>query len=285
MPEDTISAPGTVEIFLGTMLILVPHMDDGILACGGIVAKLPNKESIHVLYATDGMRSPAPIIPWRDSVSPELNKVRISEARAAMGYLGVLDENIHFLNLPDSQLKRHITELKSSLIKFIANVNPDVVLYPFRYDRHPDHIALNHALMQLVDEGFFQGRLLEYFVYYRWRLLPEGDVRAYIRPEFLFQVDIVEVSESKRRAFDYFKSQTTRYYDWQTRPNLTPELLDEVSHTPEYFFKNDQMARSGAAIFSRSASWIRIAHRLEPSLKKIKDQLVALWRGAFQNNE
>jgi hypothetical protein len=37
-------------------------MDDEALACGGLIAKLPQKERIHIVYATDGMKSPAPIM-------------------------------------------------------------------------------------------------------------------------------------------------------------------------------------------------------------------------------
>ena len=46
----------------GTILIVAPHMDDEALACGGLIAKLPQKDRIHILYATDGMKSPAPIM-------------------------------------------------------------------------------------------------------------------------------------------------------------------------------------------------------------------------------
>jgi LmbE family N-acetylglucosaminyl deacetylase len=79
-------------------------MDDEVLACGGIIARLPQKERIHVIYATDGMKSPSPIVPWRDSISPDLGEVRMRESRAAMKILGVPGENTYFLNLPEAGL-------------------------------------------------------------------------------------------------------------------------------------------------------------------------------------
>ena len=265
------------EIFCGRLLLTVPHMDDGVLACGGTLARLPEKERIHVVYATDGMASPAPVLPWRDSISPDLGRVRTEEARAALEHLGIPEHNVHFLDLPDGRLTRHRGELSRALAVLIARIEPDHVLTPFRYDRHPDHLALNRAVARVLCETGSTAELLEYFVYYRWRLLPGGDVRAFIRPELLFEVDVGPVSARKRAVLDLFRSQTTKFYPWQTRPNLTPELLDDVSRTPECFLRFDS-SLPGAAVFVRWVPWIRLVHRLEPLLKKRKDQAVALLR-------
>jgi len=48
-----------VEFFPGRVVVVVPHMDDCVLAVGGTIARLANKEHIHFIYATDGMGSPA----------------------------------------------------------------------------------------------------------------------------------------------------------------------------------------------------------------------------------
>ena len=117
--------------------------------------------------------------------------------------------------------------------------------------------------------GRIRAQVSEYFVYHRWRLLPRRDVRRYIRPEYLLELPIADVAERKRASLDCFETQTTRYYDWQTRPILTPELLDDECARPEFFLRCDPAVR-GAAVFSRAATWIRIAHRLEPRLQKWK---------------
>jgi LmbE family N-acetylglucosaminyl deacetylase len=271
------------EVFQGTVLIAAPHMDDGVLACGGTIAKLPQKERIHVVYATDGMKSPAPIVPWRDSITPDLGRARMREAQSALGCLGVPQANIHFLGLPEGQLRRNVRALNCALEALIGFLRPTHILMPFRYDRHADHLVLNHAITAACGWGAHQANLIEYFVYYRWRLLPGGDVRKYIYSQHLFEIDIQDVSAQKRAALDRFKSQTTQFYPWQTRPNLTPLLLDEVSQTPEWFLRYDASV-PGPAVFSRATTWIRLAHRLEPLLKKNKDQVVALWARGFRRN-
>jgi LmbE family N-acetylglucosaminyl deacetylase len=274
----TLIDPGAA--FPGVILIAVPHMDDEMLACGGTMALLPDKDRIHVVYATDGMKAPAPVVPWRDSISADLGAVRMKESMAAMGALGIPAENLTFLGLPEGELRKNRGPLTGALKELVKQIDPAFIFMPFRYDRHVDHLAVNHAITSLREEGLYRGEMFEYFVYYQCRLLPAGDIRQYIRPQYLHQVDIEDVSARKRAALDHFKSQTTRFYDWQTRPNLTAQLLDEVSHTPECFLRYDASV-PGPAVFERSATWIRIAHRLEPVMKKRKDQVVALWRRGF----
>jgi LmbE family N-acetylglucosaminyl deacetylase len=274
------------DYFAGSGLIVVPHMDDEVLACGGTIALLPDKSAWHVAYATDGMGSPEPVVPWRDKITPDLGRCRRLEAEGAMALLGLPPANLHFLDLPDGHLRRHAVRLRRALLDLIVRLEPDHVLVPFRYDRHPDHLALNHGLVSLTQEGLFQGSLTEYFVYYRWRLLPAGDVRRYLLPGLLQEVDVTLVAGRKRAALDCFTSQTTRYFPWQTRPNLTPELLDEVSRAPEQYLRFHP-ALPGPAVFIHGAPWIRLAHQLEPFLKRRKDRLVAWWQRAaalFKNS-
>jgi LmbE family N-acetylglucosaminyl deacetylase len=255
-----------------------------VLACGGTIAKLPQKDRIHVIYATDGMKSPSPIVPWRDTISPDLGEVRMRESRAAMQFLGVPGENTHFLNLPEARLKENVPALRRSLNDLIEYIRPAHILMPFRYDRHPDHLAINHVITAAYGQGLYQAQLTEYFVYYRWRLLPARDVRQYIHPQCLLEVDIRDVSARKRTALDCFKSQTTQFYAWQTRPILTSILLDEVSQTPELFVRYNASV-PGAAVFSRAVPWIRLVHRLEPFLQKWKYQVGAFLRRGLQKND
>jgi LmbE family N-acetylglucosaminyl deacetylase len=272
------------EQFAGRIVIAIPHMDDGVLACGGTLALLPEKERVHLIYATDGMGSPAPVLPWRDSVPPDLGKVRCAEARAAMESLGVPTENIHFLDLPDGRLQRHAAELERALSELIRRIRPRHLFVPFRYDRHPDHLAVNRAVTRGWPDYEPGTGIIEYFVYHRWRLLPRGDVRTYVDARHLLTVEIGLACERKRTALEHFQSQTTRFYSWQTRPNLTPTLLDEVSRSPEVFLRYDP-ACPGAKVFRGFSWWIRLVHRLEPFLKVHKDRAVALLRRALRAHD
>ncbi len=271
-----------LQLLTGKIVIVAPHMDDEALACGGLIAKLPHKDGVHIIYATDGMKSPAPIIPGRDKISPDLGKTRMQESIEAMKLLGVPEHNLHFLCLPEARLKKHLSSLRNLLRNKIRTIAPKQIFVPFRYDRHPDHLAVNHAIVSDFQQGDTQPQLIEYFVYYRWRLMSKRDIRRYIRPQFLFKLEIGDVAQQKRQALDCFTSQTTIYYPWQTRPILTSILLDEECQNPEFFLiSNDSSA--GAAVFSNSVLWIHLVHRLEPFLQRWKYRIGATLKRLLQN--
>lgn len=252
----------------GTIVIVAPHMDDEALACGGLIALLPDRQKLHIVYATDGMRSPAPIVAG-DKISPDLGKVRMRESVEAMTLLGVPEQNLHFLCLPEAELAKHRSRLAESLLEKLQAMGPQVVFVPFRYDRHPDHLAVNHVVVSALERGELQARMIEYFVYYRWRLMPKRDIRKYVKTNVLYRLDIADVASQKRQSLDRFASQTTIYYSWQTRPILTPTLLDEECWNPEYFLISND-SHTGTAVLSGPIPWIRLAHRLEPILQKWK---------------
>jgi len=272
-----------LHLFSGSIVIVAPHMDDEALVCGGLIAKLPDKNRIHIIYCTDGMKSPAPILPGRDEIAPDLGKVRMYESSQAMKGLGLPEQNLHFLNLPEAQLRENMPALQKKLRDKLKLIAPQFVFAPFRYDRHLDHLAVNHAVVSDIEQGVLQAQLVEYFVYYRWRLLPKRDIRKYIKPQFLYELDISDVAERKREALDCFESQTTIYYPWQTRPILTSKLLDEECQNPEYFLISNA-SLSGTAVFSNLVLWIRIAHRLEPVLLRWKYLSLSMLKRVFQRN-
>lgn len=263
----------------GTIVIVAPHMDDEALACGGLIAKLPDKHRIHILYATDGMKSPAPIMPG-DEISPDLGKVRMQESTQAMKLLDMPEGNLHFLNLPEAQLEKDISALQKPLAEKLKQLAPQYIFVPFRFDRHLDHLAVNRVVVSLLVQGIITSQLIEYFVYYRWRLLPKRDIRKYIRAQYLFTLDISDAATLKRQALDCFASQTTIYYPWQTRPILTSTLLDEECANLEYFLMHASF--SGTSVFSNLILWIRLAHRLEPILLRWKYLTLSTLKRVFQ---
>lgn len=266
-----------------TIVIVAPHMDDEALACGGLIARLPNKHRIHVIYATDGMKSPAPIFAGHDRVSPNLGKIRMKESAAAMQLLGVPEQNLHFLCLPEAELQKNIFQLQKQLRKKIEDISPNFVFIPFRYDRHLDHLAVNHVVVSAIKDGVLHMKWVEYFVYYRWRLMPQQDIRKYIKPQFLYTLDIASVANQKRQSLNCFTSQTTIYYPWMTRPILTPKLLDEECQNPECFLIAPPSS-SETAVLSGPVLWIRLAHRLEPILLRWKYLTLSMLKRVFHKS-
>jgi GlcNAc-PI de-N-acetylase len=66
-----------INEFEGIVVITVPHMDDEVLACGGTIGSLADKDCIHLIYATDGLKSPVPMYPWSGATAPDMRPNRV----------------------------------------------------------------------------------------------------------------------------------------------------------------------------------------------------------------
>jgi LmbE family N-acetylglucosaminyl deacetylase len=261
------------ELLPGRVLVLAPHMDDELLGCGATLAGLTRRSHVFVAFATDGALSPVPPDGSGEPVCADLPALRAAEAREAMAMLGVPLANLRFLSLPDGRLADEPPRLEAALRGLVDDVRPDQLLVPFRFDRHPDHLALNRAVRKLAGERGGP-EVVEYFVYARTRLLPRGDLRAYLRGEHKVAVEAGHAADRKRRALECYRTQVTRYFAWQHRPILTPALLDENCRSPEIFLRAAGVL-TDAEVFDAPLWVIRAAHAVEPHLKRWKDDAVA----------
>jgi LmbE family N-acetylglucosaminyl deacetylase len=255
--------------FKGDILVCAPHMDDDALGCGMLIAMHASRGRVHVLFASDGALSPEPP-PDRPDVARQLPAVRELEARAGLEILGVARENAGFLGLPDGSLAQHEEDLAAVIVERARAMPACAVLVPFRYDRHPDHLALCRAATAAHAAGRLEAELVEYFVYTRWRMLGTGDVRDYVRPDDTVRVHSADAARLKRAALACHRSQTTRFFPGQRRPVLTEALIDEACERPETFLFH-RAGRSGRRVLARGRYWVPLACKLEPALKRLKD--------------
>ena len=263
----------------GTIAIVAPHTDDELIGCGGLLATGDVASRSHVIYASDGSLSPSSPFPWHKSDRAALAGARRREAAAGLEEIGLPPGRGHFLDLPDGALGAHGPALESLLLERLVDLGPDHLLAPFRYDFHPDHMAVSRAVQALVRRGEVRARVLEYFAYARWKLLPGGDVRAHIRDEALLRFEPnAAARDRKRKAFEAHASQTSLYYPWQKRINLTPEFVEAHCAEAEFLVRPTPGDHPDA-IFRSSPRWIRAVHSVEPRLKRAKDLALALVRG------
>jgi LmbE family N-acetylglucosaminyl deacetylase len=257
--------------FEGSILVCAPHMDDEVLGCGMLIALHARRAAVHVLVASDGSGSPEP--PVGDPVAArKLPAVREAESVAGLGVLGVPPGNATFLRLPDGSLAAHTEEMAEEICGRSARIRAQAVLVPFRYDRHPDHLALNRTATAARLDGRLEARLVEYFVYTKWRMLRSGDVRDYVRPADTLRVRSAESSRLKRAALACHRSQTSLFFPGQRRPILTETLLDESCEEPEAFLFH-RADRPGRRALARARWWVPFACRAEPMLKHVKDRM------------
>ena len=130
----------------GPVLVIAPHMDDESLGCGLLLASHPRKEQLHVLFVTDGSHSPEHAGGASESSRRELAQIREREAREAAAVFGLPPANVEFLGLEDGRLAAQPERLMSALVDYVRCIGAEQLLIPFRYDRHPDHLAINRAV-------------------------------------------------------------------------------------------------------------------------------------------
>ncbi|MBN1676305.1 MAG: PIG-L family deacetylase [Kiritimatiellae bacterium] len=262
----------------GSILVAVPHMDDGVLGCGGTLALLADKRDVHFLYVGDGGGSDGRLLPTSRGAAPaDIGATRRAEAQAALAVLGVPDSNVAFLGIPDGTLSSESTRIRAELERRLAALAPDHLLIPFRLDWHPDHIALSGICRRTAAAVRSGMSVLEYFVYVRRRLLPGGDIRRLLRKAALLSVDISEASSLKRQAIRCFVSQTTLFYPRQARPVLSPALVDTAAAGPEVFFRS----RAGAsdAVSAVPEFLLRLETSIERAAKRTKQRLRSVLAG------
>ena len=255
----------------GDILVCAPHMDDDALGCGMLIAMHAPRGRVHVLFASDGALSPEPP-PGRRDLSRGLPAIREREARAGLEILGVAQANITFLGLPDGSLAQHEHSLAAAVAARAKAVDARAVLVPFRYDRHPDHLALHRAAATAHATGRIPAELIEYFVYTRWRMLRTRDVRDYVRADDCLRVHSADAARRKRAALGCHRSQTTLFFPGQRRPILSEALIDEACEQPEAFLFH-RAGRGGRRGLARGRYWVPLACKLEPALKRLKDRV------------
>lgn len=182
------------ELLAERLLVLAPHPDDEVIACGGIIAQHRNqKRQVRVIVATDGHAAAA------EQERSAYTERRERESVEALRRLGADDPPL-FLRFPDRQLSQHREELEKILTEELRQFLPDVIACPAPSELHPDHAALSRALVELLQRvaSLASSLALTRIVFY--------EVSQPIRPNLL--VDISRELELKRSAIEAHESQT-----------------------------------------------------------------------------
>ncbi len=162
-----------------SVLVIAPHPDDEVLACGGTLALLVQRHCrIHVAVVTDGARGD-PLNYSEEDVATR----RATESKTALRHLGI--ENIRFLGYPDGDF--HDSDaVQARLRELIDELQPDWLLIPSPLDYHRDHVGIALAMLRAWHAAGCRGRT---FMWELWQPLPATCV-----------VDIGDVFELRQQA-------------------------------------------------------------------------------------
>lgn len=231
----------------GAALVLAPHPDDETIACGGlIVAKRAEGHHVDVVVATDGATSHTSTVLTPD----ELVELRQAEVLEATRRLGLADDGLHLLELPDGRLGENAAVASQAIDALLSTHEYDQVFVPSQRDWNDDHRALARIGAAAV-ATHPAVRLYSYPVWFfePWAWFEPGASRpakawqALIRPVVGFRrarvigLDIDEVLAVKVHALEAYRSQLTNITgeaDWEVLPGT---LMDRACSTVELYFE------------------------------------------------
>lgn len=252
----------------GPVAVTVPHMDDEALGCGALLASLAGRRDVRLFFCGDGLGSFSRGF-VRARGAEALKAERKQETLRAIAHLGVSPDRAAFADRTEWTFGRQFDALSGALGMWLDLIQPSVVLAPFRLDCHPDHLALNRAVRAWSARNP-STRLAEYFVYYRLRLLPGGDMRKLIRPDLLEGGDPGPFADAKARALREYVTQATVYDPAWAKPVLSDGFIRDAAADAEYYL-NSTAIPAGNSAWMRHASRAKLVHQIEPRLKRVKD--------------
>ena len=217
------------EIAVDRALVVAPHPDDETLGCGGAIALLRSIGcDVDVLVISDGTMSHPNS---RKYPRLALRELRESETISALAILGVEATAIKFLRLPDGAVANHDADLSN----YLAQVEPQLVLLPLRYDPHPDHRASFQLVSQALTSLNMPLRRIEYPIW-DWDDLQSSnwdDAKL-----TSWRLDISTVVELKQKAIASYRSQITNLIDDDPQGfRLTEEMLANFARPVEVYLE------------------------------------------------
>ena len=121
-------------------LVLIPHPDDEVIGCGGLLALLAQLGVVvRVVLVSDG--SGAGGLPEGAAA------IRFKEFLASLNTLGASISHEAW-QLPDGGLADQSAVMDTLLAQSLVNFEPSLLIAPWLYDLHPDHAAVGQLALR-----------------------------------------------------------------------------------------------------------------------------------------
>jgi len=130
------------------IIVFAPHPDDGVLGCGGTIAKrISQGYDVLMVVLTDGRHAFSNVLGINSNPTPdEMKAIRMEEVKNAIKVLGMSEEQLLFLNFEDRSLERNEREAKQKILKILKENSPVEVYFPCDKEYHKDHLVTNRIL-------------------------------------------------------------------------------------------------------------------------------------------
>jgi LmbE family N-acetylglucosaminyl deacetylase len=220
---------------LSPLLFIVPHPDDEVLGCGGLIAEASDRDlDVRVVYLTDGAASHRGSPTWPPD---RLARTRRAEALSALTVLGVAPEDVLFLDWPDAAphppLSPAFTRSVETVIRWLRDSPPLSVWAPYREEGHCDHRAawaLARAVRRLCRSP--PPALLEYLVW-GWN---DSGVAEDLRDRTVWRLACARQIARRRRALACHATQLGGLIGDAAQSFTLPDTLTALTDCPSELY-------------------------------------------------
>ncbi|TFG08870.1 MAG: PIG-L family deacetylase [Promethearchaeota archaeon] len=146
------------------IVIFEPHPDDLLFGTGHIIFDWINQgHDIHVITITDGRACLRKTPELASKISEDqMAEMRTNEAKKAIEFLGLNQENLHLLYFPDGDGQKYVNEAIEKVKPLIQDA--DRLFLPSDNNLHVDHQATHDIAKRAAKELNLKN--IEYWVYF-----------------------------------------------------------------------------------------------------------------------
>ena len=211
-------------------VIFAPHQDDETLGCGGaIIKKRRNGVPVKIVFMTDGNNS------HKNVSKLDLKDIRRKEALESSLVLGVVEDDVIFLDYVDGKLSDYHEDAVMQVSKILNDIQPHEIFIPYIGDAHPDHKATNDIVIRAIKNSGKSVITYEYPTWFlnNWLLVDnKSELSMYVEikkgikfmlsifRDFRYCVNISNVISTKQNALNQHESQVNKMNDDKSWPTL-----------------------------------------------------------------
>lgn len=191
------------------IIVFAPHPDDGVLGCGGTIAKrISQGYDVLMVVLTDGRYAFSNVLGINSNPTPEdMKAIRMEEVKNGIKVLGMSEKQLLFLNFEDSSLESNEREVKQKILKILKENHPVEVYFPCDKEYHKDHLVTNRVLEGACKELNLNAVKYKYSITQRYaRLGPLMDSLLNLFKRNMVSCDISSYLSLKEEAVSKFKS-------------------------------------------------------------------------------
>ncbi|WP_353084089.1 PIG-L family deacetylase [Stenotrophomonas sp.] len=220
-----LQSPDALFAGVQRLVVVSPHPDDEVLACGGLMALAAQAGlAITVISVTDGEACYPDQSAWSPARLRAARAVELDDALRCLGLASAERMSWHIGDGAVTASEAWIVEQLSEVLK-----PGDLVLAPWRFDGHPDHEAVARACAQACNEC---GSSLKEYPVWGWHWLdPQAASSAWV-PATRFALDDTVVVR-KRQAIQQFVTQTGAVDGLDCDPILPATVLQRFERNFE----------------------------------------------------